>query len=42
MNQNVLVLDVTHPAPGDVCKKPSIAGVVGSTDSNLSQFNVEI
>ena len=34
--------DVTHTAPGDVSKKSSIAAVVGSTDFDISQFNVEI
>ena len=33
--------DVTHPAPGDVSQKPSIAAVVGSTDLNFSQYNGE-
>ena len=44
MNRLVMVVgaDVTHPAPGDVSRKPSIAAVVGSTDANVSQFNVEI
>ena len=44
MNQPVMVVcaDVTHTAPDDVSKKPSIAAVVGSTDANVSQFNVEI
>ena len=38
----VVGADVTHPAPGDVSRKPSIAAVVGSRDANVSQFNVEI
>ena len=44
MNQPVMVMgaDVTHPTPHDKCKRPSIAAVVGSTDPNVSQFNVEI
>ena len=44
MDRPVMVMgaDVTHPAPGDVSKKPSIAAVVGSADPNVSQFNVEI
>ena len=44
MNRPVMVMgaDVTHPAPRDDCKRPSIAAVVGSTDPNVSQFNVEI
>ena len=44
MSRPVMVMgaDVTHPAPGDVSKKPSIAAVVGSADPNVSQFNVEI
>ena len=44
MNRPVMVMgaDVTHPAPRDKCKRPSIAAVVGSTDPNVSQFNVEI
>ena len=44
MDRPVMVVgaDVTHPAPGDVSRKPSIAAVVGSTDANVSQFNVEI
>ena len=44
MNRPVMVMgaDVTHPTPGDECKRPSIAAVVGSTDPNISQFNVEI
>ena len=44
MNRPVMVMgaDVTHPAPRDDCRRPSIAAVVGSTDPNVSQFNVEI
>ena len=44
MNKSVMVMgaDVTHPAPSDISKKPSIAAVVGSTDSDVSQFNAEI
>ena len=44
MNRPVMVMgaDVTHPAPRDDCKRPSIAAVVGSTDPDVSQFNVEI
>ena len=34
--------DVTHPAPGNVSKKPSIAAVVASTDRYFSQYNSEI
>ena len=44
MNRNVLVMgaDVTHPPPHDSSQRPSIAAVVGSTDPDVSQFNVEI
>ena len=44
MNRPVMVMgaDVTHPAAVDISKKPSIAAAVGSTDPNVSQFNVEI
>ena len=44
MNKPVMVMgaDVTHPAPSDIAKKPSIAAVVGSADSDVSQFNAEI
>ena len=44
MNRPVMVMgaDVTHPGPRDDCRRPSIAAVVGSTDPNVSQFNVEI
>ena len=33
---------VTHPTTDDVSKKPSIAAVIGSTDFDISQFNLEI
>ena len=44
MNQLVMVMgaDVTHPAPGDVSKKPFIAVVVASADPNVFQPNVEV
>ena len=44
MNQPVMVMgaDVTHPPPRDSSQRPSIAAVVGSTDADVSQFNVEI
>ena len=44
MNRNGLVMgaDVTHPPPRDGSQRPSIAAVVGSTDPDVSQFNVEI
>ena len=35
-------VDVTHPAPGDVSKKPFIAAVVASADPNVFQPNVEV
>ena len=38
----VMGADVTHPAPGDVSKKPSIAAVVASTDLHFSQYNGQI
>ncbi len=34
--------DVTHPAPGEIGRKPSIAAVVGSTDPAISKFRVEV
>ena len=34
--------DVTHPAPDDVSKKPTIAAVVASTDLHFSQYNGQI
>ena len=44
LDEAVMVMgaDVTHPAPDDVSKKPSIAAVVGSTDLHYSQYNGEI
>ena len=44
MNRPVMVMiaDVTHPPPGGYSVVPSIAAVVGSTDPDVSQFNVEI
>ena len=44
MNRSVMVMgaDITHPAPRDDFRRPSIAAVVGSTDPSVSQFIVEI
>ena len=40
MNQLVMTMGgaATHPEPGDISKKPSVASVVGSSDSNTSQL----
>ena len=38
----ILGADVTHPDPGSLGRKPSIAAVVGSCDPSLSVYNTEV
>lgn len=38
----VVGLDVTHPAPGNAENAPSIAGIVASVDSTLSQWPADL
>ncbi|OOO13115.1 stem cell self-renewal protein Piwi [Aspergillus oryzae] len=42
-NKTMLVgMDVTHPSPGSSANAPSVAGMVASVDSTLSQWPAEI
>ena len=38
----IIGADVTHPDPGGLGRKPSIAAVVGSRDPSLSVYNTEV